>query len=84
MKSLFFLTFFTLLVGSCTDTSREQKFGYGKKYKVEVVSAGQIIRTYTSTDKVESDSKSGVCYFMDSATGKLVQISGDFIITQID
>jgi uncharacterized protein (DUF2147 family) len=84
MKSLFFLTFFTLFVYSCTDTSRTQKFGYGKKYKIEVISAGQIIRTYTSSDKVESDSKSKIYYFMDAATGKLVQVSGDVIITQLD
>ena len=84
MKSLFFITFITFFIGSCTDSSRAQKFGYGNKYKIEVISAGQIIRTYTSADKVEVDSKARVYYFMDSATGKLIQVSGDVIITQVD
>jgi hypothetical protein len=78
---IFFTAFF---FASCTDSYRAKAGGYNNKYKVEVLSGGQIVRTYTSTGKVLSEKDSDGYYFMDAATGKLVEISGDIIITQID
>lgn len=82
-SSIFFAAFF---FASCEGSdSAEAKFrGRNSKYKVEVLSGGQIVRTYTSTDKVVSAQNSGGYFFVDAVTGKLVEISGDIIITQID
>lgn len=85
---VFFAAFFfaAFFFASCEGSdSAEAKFrGRNSKYKVEVLSAGQIVRTYTSTDKVVSAQNSGGYFFVDAVTGKLVEISGDIIITQID
>ena len=65
----------------CTDTDEARLGGYGKKHKVEVLSGGQVVRVYTSTDKVQA--KSGGYYFIDSATSQLVQVDASVIITQL-
>ena len=69
-------------VTSCTDTRKAKLGGYGKQFTVEVVSAGTILRTYTSTDKVLFEGRSESYYFTDAATGKLVEVRGDCIITE--
>jgi hypothetical protein len=68
----------------CTDAKRAKLDGLGSKYKVEVLSGGQVVRTYISTGKVSSEKKSDGYYFMDSQTGKLVEISGQVIITALE
>lgn len=84
MKQLFFTLLVASLFASCTDAEQSKVFGLGNKFKIEVLSGGQIVRTYTSTGKVITEKNSDGYYFTDSATGKLVEISGEVIITQID
>lgn len=81
---LLLLLAFASLLTSCTDAEKAHMGGYGNTFKVEVVSGGQIIRTYTSTGKVLSSKGSDGYYFNDQATGKLTEVSGDVIITQLD
>jgi hypothetical protein len=83
-KVLITAAFIGLLFSSCTDATSAKLSGYGNKYKVEILSGGQVVRTYISTGKVQSEEKSDGYYFMDAATNKLVEISGDIIITQLD
>lgn len=79
--SLIILAF---LATSCTDAGRDKLTGYGKQYTVEVLSGGHVVRTYTSSGKVQSEGQSDGYYFNDAATGKLVEVSGQVIITRID
>lgn len=69
---------------ACTDAEMAKKTGLGNSFKVEVFSGGKPIRTYVSTGKVRSESSSDGYYFTDVATGKLVKVSGDVVITQLD
>ncbi|QNH63985.1 hypothetical protein [Hymenobacter sediminicola] len=71
-----------LALAGCTDASQARLDSYGSTFKVEVVSGGQIIRTYTSTGKVGNSRNA--YYFNDAATGKFTEVSGSVIITQID
>lgn len=84
MKNFAFLLFIVLLAISCTDAQLGKISSIGGKQKVEILSGGQVVRTYISSGKVVSESGSDWYYFTDSQTGKLIEVSGDLIITQID
>lgn len=86
MKKVSFLLVsisFVLLSG-CTDSRREKLFNYGNEFKVEMYSGGQLVRSWISTGKVNSEEGSDGYYFKDKATGKLVEVAGDVVITNAD
>ncbi len=70
-------------LAGCTDAEKAKYGGYDKPYRVEVLSGGQVVRTYTTTGKVLSEEHSDGYYFTDAATGELVELSGQVIITQL-
>lgn len=73
------------LVSSCTDAKREKMLmNYGKEFTVEMYSGGQLVRTWTSSGKVSSEAQSDGYYFKDKATGKLVEVAGDVVITAVN
>ena len=82
MKNRLLFLLFVLPFAGCTDTDEALRSGYGKKHKVEVLSGGQVVRVYTSTDKVQA--RSGGYYFIDSATSRLVKVNGSVIITRLE
>lgn len=77
------ITLFIILSCSCTDASRARLTGYGDEYKVEMYSGGQMVRSWTSSGKVNSEGGSDGYYFNDKATGKLIEVAGDVVITQL-
>jgi hypothetical protein len=83
VKFVFLLTL-SLLIFSCTDSTQEKLFNYGNEFRVEMYSGGQLVRSWTSTGKVSSEEGSDGYYFKDKATGKLVEVSGDVVITNAD
>ena len=82
MKNLKYLVLVVLLA-SCTDATQSKITGFGKRYKIEVISGGQVVRTYISSGKVNSEHGSDGYYFNDETTNKLVEVSGDIIITEL-
>lgn len=84
MKNLLLVLGCALILASCTDAKRDKVWGYGKKYTVEVFSGGQLVRTYTSSGKVSSESGTDGYYFNNAVTGKLTEVSGTIVITQVD
>ena len=52
-------------------------------YRVEMYSGGELVRTWDTSGKVISDSDDVTSYFKDKKTGKLVEISGDIVITEL-
>ena len=72
------------LLSSCTDAQMEKTLtNYGKEFTVEMYSGGQLVRTWTSSGKVSTESQSDGYYFKDKATGKLVEVAGDLVITAV-
>jgi hypothetical protein len=69
--------FLTLCLASCD--SYDTQIVQGESSKVEVISAGQVVRTYDSVGEVLCLSQ--CAYFMDAATHKKVAIYGDVIIS---
>jgi len=68
---------------SCTDAERAKLTGFGNSYKVELYSGGTCVRTWTSSGKVLSEQYSDGYYFNDAVTGKLIEVCGDIVITEL-
>jgi len=83
-KLLFLLSLVVITLSSCTDATRSKFNGLGNEFTVEMYSGGQLVRTWTSTGKVESEAQSDGYYFQDKATGKLIEVAGDVVITRLD
>lgn len=70
-------------LASCTDAQRAKVGGLGDEFKVEMYSGGKLVRTWTSTGKVSNEENTDGYYFKDKATGKLIEVSGDVVITKL-
>jgi len=81
---ILFLAITFIILSSCTDAEQGKYTNFGNSFKVEMYSGGQLVRSWTSTGKVSSEDGSDGYFFKDAATGKLVEISGDVVITNID
>jgi len=68
----------------CTDAEWSQLSAYGAKHHVELWSGGKMVKEWTSSGKVLSESHSDGYYFKDDDTNKLVRVTGDLVITPIE
>lgn len=73
-----------LAVAGCTDAERASWSAYGNTFRVTLYSGGQPVRTWISSGKVLSETSSDGWLFMDSETKRLVRVSGDSVVEQID
>ena len=71
-----------ITLNSCTDATKAKMGGYGDEHKVEMYSGGKLVKEWVATGKVQSESNSDGYYFNDKETGKLVEVSGDIVITK--
>ena len=84
MKKLIFIALTILFCFSCSDARKAKKFGRGSEFRIEMLNCdGTVARSWISTGKVRSEQNSDGYYFMDKATGLLVEVTGSIIITQI-
>ena len=84
MKKLLFLAFIVLFSFCCSDAKKARIKGRGSEYKIEMVNCdGTVTRSWISTGKARSERNSDGYYFMDKATGLLIEVSGNIIITQM-
>jgi hypothetical protein len=82
MKKIFLLLVIGISALSCTDAVKEKYLAnYGNSFKVEMYSGGKLVREWTSTGKVSTEKESDGYFFKDKSTGKLVEVSGDVVIT---
>ena len=82
-KLLFILVLGAITFTSCTDAQKSQWGGLGDKHTIELYSGGELVRTWTSTGKVESSGESDGYYFRDEECQCNVEVSGDIVITRI-
>ena len=84
MKKLIFISLTILFCFSCSDARKAKKFGRGSEFRIEMLNCdGTVARSWISTGKVQSGQSSQGYYFIDKATGLLVEVTGNIIITQI-
>ncbi len=75
--------FIALVMGSCTDAQKSKFGGLGDEFKIEMLNCdGTVAREWISTGKVQSEATSDGYYFMDKATGKLIEVTGTLVITK--
>ena len=84
MKTLIKLTSVIVVVSlaSCTDAKRAKLGSLGDEHTIELYSGGKQVRQWTSTGKVHPESSSDGYYFSDKESGKLIEVSGDVVITR--
>ena len=84
MKKLLIIALTILFCFSCSDARKAKKFGRGSEFRIEMLNCdGTVARSWISTGKVQSGKSSEGYYFIDKATGLLVEVAGNIIITQI-
>ena len=84
MKKVIFISFILFFAFSCSDAQKAKKFGRGSEFRIEMLNCdGTVARSWISTGKVQSGQSSEGYYFMDKATGLLVEVTGSIIISQI-
>ena len=85
MKAIILLIISTLmLITSCTDAWMGKITSLGSKASVKCYSGNLLIYEGVSTGKVKSSEQSDGYYFVDSADGKLKEVSGNCIITYLN
>lgn len=82
--SMLVSVFALVLLSSCTDADKGKMFNYGNEFTVEMYSGGKLVRSLVSSGKVKSESGSDGYYFSDKSTGKLVEVAGDIVITNVN
>ena len=84
MKKLILLSFILFFTFSCSDAKKAKIKGRGSEFRIEMLNCdGTVARSWISTGKVQSGQSSEGYYFMDKATGLLVEVTGSIIISQI-
>ena len=84
MKKLLLLSFILFFAFSCSDAQKAKREGLGSEFRIEMLNCdGAVARSWISTGKARSEQNSDGYYFMDKATGLLVEVIGNIIITQI-
>ena len=72
-----------LTLSSCTDAQRAKVGGLNDEFKIELFSGGKMVREWTSTGKANNEDSSDGYYFKCKDTGKLIEVSGDVVITKL-
>ena len=84
MKKLLLLSFILFFAFSCSDDQKAKRGGRGSEFRIEMLNCdGTVARSWISTGKVQSGASTEGYYFIDKATGLLVEVTGSIIISQI-
>lgn len=84
MKKIFFIAVLSFGLTSCTDAQMSKIGGYGDDFKVEIVNCdGTVTKSWISSGKVLSEKESDGYYFQDKESGKLIEVTGNLIITKL-
>lgn len=81
MKKFVCLVAIVVALSGCTDAGMAKLASYGNNSLVQCYSGERLIFEGTSTGKVSNEANSDGYFFEDSATGLLMQVSGNCVIT---
>ena len=83
MATVLILLILAVTLNGCTDSRRAKFGGLGSEFHIEMINCdGSVAREWTSTGKVESEANSDGYFFMDKATGNLIEVTGRVVITK--
>jgi len=78
-----FLFLSVVLLSGCSDAERAGLSAWGQKHRITLYSGGQVVGQWESTGKIEDEAHGDGRYFKDDKTGRLVSISGTYVIEVI-
>lgn len=81
MKLIMLIAVFML--AGCTDALWDKTFSFGEARKIECYSGGKLVYSGISTGKISNERSSDGYFFRDSANQKLMEVSGDCILTSL-
>lgn len=70
-----------LLLGGCSDADISKITSWGSHARVKCYSGDTVIYEGESTGKVKSEERSDGYFFKDKASGLLMEVSGNCVIT---
>lgn len=74
-----------ILLAGCSSAERSRMLP-GRRlsdFKITLYSGGQAVGSWTTKGQVQSEGESDGYYFVDRATGKIVEVCGTVVIEQI-
>jgi hypothetical protein len=71
----------SLIPGGCTDATWKRTTSLGSKHTVVMFSGGKEVGRWTTTGKPRSVAEEDGWIFVDSASGKMIIVTGDVVIT---
>jgi len=81
MKKIIIMTLMVLSLTACTDARRKKFFSFGGSRYIKCYSGGTVIYEGKSTGKISSEAGSDGYFFQDEKTDKLIEVSGDCLMT---
>lgn len=81
-KPLIILVTCAALLGGCTKAGFNRATSFTDR-KIIIYSGGKVVKEYISNGAIISEQNSDGCYFTDKATGKLIEVSADYIIEEL-
>lgn len=70
-----------LALTACTDAEMAKVTAIGEAGHIKCFSGGQLIYEGTATGRIQGEQQSDGWFLKDAATGNLVRVSGDCVIT---
>jgi hypothetical protein len=71
----------TMLCLGCTDAEVSHVMAYGSPQRVRLYSGGVVVEEWMTTGQVLNEGQSDGYVFKDAATGLMVRVSGEVVIT---
>jgi len=83
MKKVLILIIAVSILG-CTDAQQSKIGGLGDKFSVDLVNCdGSVTHKWISSGKVMSEQNSDGYYFNEDKTNRLIEVTGNLIITKL-
>lgn len=81
MGAVWIVALMALAAAGCTDAEVSRVMAFGDPHRIKVYSGGVMIGEWVTTGTVLNEGASDGYVFTDAATGQMVRVSGEVIIT---
>lgn len=84
MKKFLFIVAIVVVLMSCSERKKADMSSRNDNFKIELMNCdGETTQSWESIGKVHSGERQSGYQFLDKATGKLIEIDGTVVITQL-
>jgi hypothetical protein len=84
MKKFLFIVAIVVVLMSCSERKKADLSSRNDNFKIELINCdGETTKSWESVGRVGSGERKSGYQFLDKATGKLIEIDGTIVITQL-